>query len=167
MTPGEREEDRLLLVLVGGIFILVAIAFWPLMTVVVWATAVAVALMPFHRRCPDCGPGRFCRVPYPLGRARVSRGPLCGCKRHLFQYPVHRHHGRLPCTGIEHTGLPPSCPRSRKPSCNDMPHTIVQMMLQAVTSPGSTRFSPRSRSSSSSSSSPCSFFTVKESGMRC
>lgn len=44
------SEDQQLWLLIGAIFVVAIIAFWPLMTVMVWAVALAVALMPLHRR---------------------------------------------------------------------------------------------------------------------
>jgi predicted PurR-regulated permease PerM len=43
-------EEQKLLILLGAIFIAATIAFWPLMTVFVWGVALAVALMPLHKR---------------------------------------------------------------------------------------------------------------------
>ncbi|WP_342677565.1 hypothetical protein [Methanofollis sp. UBA420] len=44
------SEDQKLLLLIGTIFLIATVAFWPLMTVFVWAIALASALMPFHKR---------------------------------------------------------------------------------------------------------------------
>ena len=44
------SEDQKLWLLIGAIFVVAIIAFWPLMTVFVWAVALAVALMPLHQR---------------------------------------------------------------------------------------------------------------------
>ena len=43
-------EDVKLGVLILTIFIVAIIAFWPLMTVFIWAIAIAVALLPIHKR---------------------------------------------------------------------------------------------------------------------
>jgi predicted PurR-regulated permease PerM len=43
-------EDVKLGVLILAIFIVAIIAFWPLMTVFIWAIAIAVALLPIHKR---------------------------------------------------------------------------------------------------------------------
>jgi predicted PurR-regulated permease PerM len=51
------NDDLKLGLLVISIFIVAVIAFWPLMTVFIWAIAVAVALLPIHKR--------LCRVVKP------------------------------------------------------------------------------------------------------
>lgn len=43
-------EDTKLGLLIITVFIIAVIAFWPLMTVFVWAIAIAVALLPIHKR---------------------------------------------------------------------------------------------------------------------
>ena len=138
MTQWGREEDRLLLLLIGGIFIIVAIAFLPLMTVVVWATAVAVALMPFHRRLsqivsPAASAG-FLTLWVLLG-VLVVLSAVANVIYFNIQYI-----GTMATSliqGIEHTGLATFLPPLSETQLNDMPHTIVQMLLQAVTPSGS------------------------------
>lgn len=44
------SEDQKLWLLLGAIFLITLIAFWPLMTAFVWAIALAMALMPLHKR---------------------------------------------------------------------------------------------------------------------
>jgi predicted PurR-regulated permease PerM len=44
------SENKQLVLLVSAIYILCIVAFWPLMTVFVWSAAIAIALMPFHKR---------------------------------------------------------------------------------------------------------------------
>jgi predicted PurR-regulated permease PerM len=54
---GYIPDDVKLGVLVGVIFTVAVIAFWPLMTVFIWAAAIAVVLLPAHRR--------LCRIVSP------------------------------------------------------------------------------------------------------
>jgi predicted PurR-regulated permease PerM len=44
------SEDQKLWILLGAIVVISLIAFWPLMTAFIWAVALAVALMPLHKR---------------------------------------------------------------------------------------------------------------------
>lgn len=44
------SEEQKLWFLISAIFIVAIIAFWPLMTVAVWAVALGVAFMPLHKR---------------------------------------------------------------------------------------------------------------------
>ena len=43
------SENKQLVFLVAGIYLLCIVAFWPLMSVVVWSAAIAIALMSFHK----------------------------------------------------------------------------------------------------------------------
>ncbi len=49
MDPCRIREDQQLLLLVCGIYLFCILAFWPLMTVFIWAAAIATALMPFQK----------------------------------------------------------------------------------------------------------------------
>ena len=44
------SENKQVVLLIGAIYILCILAFWPLMTVFIWSAAIAIALMPFHKR---------------------------------------------------------------------------------------------------------------------
>lgn len=48
MDTLQISEDQKLLLLICGIFIACIVVFWPLVTVLIWAAAIAVALMPSH-----------------------------------------------------------------------------------------------------------------------
>jgi predicted PurR-regulated permease PerM len=50
MEPSLITEDLKLGLLVLTVFTVAIIAFWPLMTVFIWAIAIAVALLPIHKR---------------------------------------------------------------------------------------------------------------------
>lgn len=50
MESSRINEDIKLRLLILAVFIIAIIAFWPLMTMFVWVTAVAVALFPLHKR---------------------------------------------------------------------------------------------------------------------
>lgn len=45
-----NSEAQKLWLLISAVFLVAIIAFWPLMTVAVWAVALAVAFMPLHKR---------------------------------------------------------------------------------------------------------------------
>jgi len=138
MTQWGREEDRFLLIFIGGIFIIMAIAFLPLMTVVVWATAVAVALMPFHRR--------LSKIVSPAVSATfltlwVLLGVLLvlSAVANVIYFNI-QYIGTIATSltrGFEYTGLPTFLPPLSETQLNNMPQTIVQMFLQAVTPSGS------------------------------
>ena len=43
-------QDQQFLLLIGAVFLVAVIAFWPIMDMLVWAVALAVVLIPLHRR---------------------------------------------------------------------------------------------------------------------
>jgi predicted PurR-regulated permease PerM len=49
VDPFQTREDNQLLLLICAIYILCILVFWPLMTVLIWAAAIATALMPLHK----------------------------------------------------------------------------------------------------------------------
>ena len=44
------SENKQMVLLIGAIYIICILVFWPLMTVLVWSAAIAVALMSFHKQ---------------------------------------------------------------------------------------------------------------------
>jgi predicted PurR-regulated permease PerM len=49
MHPFQIRENQQLLLLICVIYIVCILVFWPLMTVLVWSAAIAIALLPFHK----------------------------------------------------------------------------------------------------------------------
>ena len=44
------SENKQVVLLIGAIYIVCILVFWPLMTVFIWSAAIAIALMSFHKR---------------------------------------------------------------------------------------------------------------------
>ena len=164
LSPG-TGDDRIVLVLICGIFIIAAIAFWPLMTVMIWTTAPAAALMPFHRR--------FSRIVKPSASAAfltlrvllIILAVLSAAANVIYsdiQY-IGTMAGSL-IRGFEHTGLAAFLPPSLRRNSTICPTPSSRCSSGPSPHRDRTRFSSGSRSSSSSSSSPCSSITAKRSG---
>jgi predicted PurR-regulated permease PerM len=49
MHPFQIRENQQLLLLICVIYIVCILVFWPLMTVLIWSAAIAIALLPFHK----------------------------------------------------------------------------------------------------------------------
>jgi len=49
MDPVQIRENQQLLLLICAIYISCILIFWPLMTVIIWSAAIAIALLPFHK----------------------------------------------------------------------------------------------------------------------
>ena len=49
MKPFQIRENQQLLLLICVIYIFCILVFWPLMTVLIWSAAIAIALLPFHK----------------------------------------------------------------------------------------------------------------------
>jgi len=138
MASSGNGEDRLVLVLICGIFIVAGIAFWPLMTVLIWTIALAAALMPFHRRLSRMVKPSASATFLTLWVLLVILAVLSAAANVIYsdiQY-VGTMAGSL-IRGFEHTGLATFLPPLSAAQLNDMPRTIVQMLLSAVTSSGS------------------------------
>jgi predicted PurR-regulated permease PerM len=43
-------ENQELLLFICAVYLFCILVFWPLMTVVIWSAAIAVALFPFHKQ---------------------------------------------------------------------------------------------------------------------
>jgi predicted PurR-regulated permease PerM len=50
MDPFRISDKLAVLLLIGAIYLACIIVFWPLITVLIWAAAIAIALMPFHKK---------------------------------------------------------------------------------------------------------------------
>jgi hypothetical protein len=48
MDPFRIRENQQLLLLIRAIYISCILVFWPLMTVIIWSAAIAIALLAYH-----------------------------------------------------------------------------------------------------------------------
>jgi predicted PurR-regulated permease PerM len=135
MDPFLIREDRQLLLLICAIYLLCIMAFWPLMTVLVWAAAIAIALMPLHKQ--------LSRVVEPsisvtfitvwvllviLLVLSVSSSILYGNIDHIGTMVASLVHG------FKNTGLSAFLPTFTEAQFSNMPDTLVQLLLQSLLS---------------------------------
>lgn len=129
------SEDQKLLLLIGIVFIIAIVAFWPLMTVFVWAIALASALMPFHKRFLK-------RVKPSVSATLTTLGvvllilAVSSLAASVF-YANLKVIGSMVATmvqGLENTRLAAFLPTFTADQLSDMPQTLVQLMLETLLS---------------------------------
>jgi predicted PurR-regulated permease PerM len=135
MELPRRDEDLTLWILIAVILVISAIAFWPLMTVFVWTVALAVALMPFHQRLSMIVKPSVSAMFITLWVFLLILAVISAAANVVFaniQYI-----GVMATTlvkGLAHTGFESVLPPMSAGQLNDIPGTIVQLVLNAVTS---------------------------------
>jgi predicted PurR-regulated permease PerM len=129
------SENKQLVLLVSAIYILCIVAFWPLMTVVVWSAAIAIALMPFHKRLSGIvNPSvsvTFITVWVLLVILlvlSVSASILYGNIDHIGTMVASLVHG------FKNTGVSAFLPTFTDEQFSHMPETLVQLLLQSLLS---------------------------------
>jgi len=129
------SEDQKLWLLIGAIFVVAIIAFWPLMTVMVWAVALAVALMPLHQRLSR-------RVKPSLSALVLTLGFLLAIMllvsaATIVIYDEIEYIGTMVSTlvrGFDNTGFAAFLPTFTAAQLSNMPQTLVQMLLDTLLS---------------------------------
>jgi predicted PurR-regulated permease PerM len=129
------SENKQLVLLVSVIYILCIVAFWPLMTVFVWSVAIAIALLPFHKR--------LMRIVKPsvsvlfitvwvllviLLVLSVSASILYGNIDHIGTMVASL------VSGFKNTGVSAFLPTFTEDQVSNMPETLVQLLLQSLLS---------------------------------
>jgi predicted PurR-regulated permease PerM len=129
------SENKQLALLVGSVYIICIVAFWPLMPVFVWSAAIAVALMSFHKH--------LSRIVRPsvsvtfltvwvlliiLLALSVSASILYGSIDHIGRMVASLVHG------FQNTGVSAVLPTFTEAQFSHMPDTLVQLMLQSLLS---------------------------------
>jgi len=135
MDPFQIREDHQLLLLIGGIYLACILIFWPLITVLIWAAAIATALLPFHKE--------LSRIVKPsvsvtfitlwvlliiLLVLTVSSSILYGNIDHIGTMVASLVHG------FKNTGLSAFMPTFTETQFSNMPKTLVQLLLQSLIS---------------------------------
>jgi predicted PurR-regulated permease PerM len=135
MDPFQMREDHQLLLLICAVYILCILAFWPLMTVFIWAAAIAIALMPFHTY--------LSRIVKPsvsvtfitlwvlliiLLVLSVSSSIVYGNIDRIGTMVASLVHG------FNNTGLSAFLPTFTEAQFSHMPETLVQLLLQSLLS---------------------------------
>jgi predicted PurR-regulated permease PerM len=129
------SEDQKLLLLIGMVFLIATVAFWPLMTVFVWAIALASALMPLHKRFLK-------RVKPSVSATFITLGVVLlilvvSSLAAGVLYADLEFIGSMVAAmvqGLQNTGFSAFLPTFTAAQLSDMPETLVQMMLQTLLS---------------------------------
>ncbi len=129
------SEDQKLWLLIGAVFVVAIIAFWPLMTVIVWAIALAVALIPLHQRLSR-------RVKPSLSALFITLGVLLAIMLFVSAativiYNEIDYTGTLVSTlvkGFDNTGFAAFLPTFTTAQLSNMPQTLIQMLLDTLLS---------------------------------
>jgi predicted PurR-regulated permease PerM len=129
------SENKQLVLLVSAIYILCIVAFWPLMTVLIWSAAIAIALMPFHKRLS-------CRVKPSVSVIFITVWVLLIILLVLsvtasIVYGSIDHIGTMVASlvhGFENTGISAFLPTFTEEQFSQMPETLVQLLLQSLLS---------------------------------
>jgi predicted PurR-regulated permease PerM len=135
MDPIQISEDKQLLLLICAIFITCILVFWPLMTVLIWSAAIAVALIPFHKRFS-------CRVKPSVSVIFITVWVLLIILLVLsvtasIVYGSIDHIGTMVASlvhGFENTGVSAFLPTFTEEQLSHMPETLVQLLLQSLLS---------------------------------
>jgi len=129
------SEDQKLLLLIGMVFLIATVAFWPLMTVFVWAIALASALMPFHKRFLKRVKPSVSATLITLGVVLVILA-VSSLAASVF-YANLEFIGSMVAAmvqGLQNTRLAAFLPTFTADQLSDMPQTLVQLMLQTLLS---------------------------------
>jgi predicted PurR-regulated permease PerM len=129
------SENKQLVLLVSAIYILCIVAFWPLVTVFVWSAAIAIALMPFHKRL-SCIVKPSVSVTFItvwvlliiLLVLSVTASILYGNIDHIGTMVASLVHG------FKNTGVSAFLPTFTEEQFSHMPETLVQLLLQSLLS---------------------------------
>lgn len=129
------SENKQLVFLVGAIYLLCIVAFWPLMPVFVWSAAIAIALMSFHKRLSGIVRPSVSVVFITvwvllvvLLALSVSANILYGNIDHIGTMVASMVHG------FNNTGVSAYLPTFTEEQFSHMPDTLVQLLLQSLLS---------------------------------
>ena len=110
------SENKQVVLLIAAIYIVCILVFWPLMTVLIWSAAIAVALMSFHKRLSGIvKPSVSVTFITRLGSPRYPARAIGLVEYIVWQHRPYRDHGYF--TGTAVLKIPNflrSCQHSRK-----------------------------------------------------
>ena len=135
MEYSQISDDVKLTILIISIFIATIIAFWSLMTVFVWAVAIASALLPAHKR--------LCRIVKPSVSATfitvwvlllilvimvLAAGILIDNEEHIGDMALSM------VTGLKNTGFSGLLPSFSQEQLSDFDETLKDLMVKVILS---------------------------------
>jgi predicted PurR-regulated permease PerM len=133
MEYSQTSDEVKLAILIIAIFIVTIIAFWSLMTVFVWAVAIASALLPAHKR--------LCRIVKPSVSATfitvwvlllilvvmvLAAGILIDNEEHIGDMALSM------VTGLKNTGLSGFLPSFSEAQLSDFDETLKDLMVKVI-----------------------------------
>ncbi len=129
------SENKQLVFLIGAIYILCIVAFWPLMTMLVWAAAIAVALISFHKNLSGIVKPAVSVTFITVWVLLVILLVLSVSASIL--YVNIDHIGIMVASlvhGFNNTSVSAFLPTFTEAQFSDMPDTLVQLLLQSLLS---------------------------------
>jgi predicted PurR-regulated permease PerM len=135
MNLFQISEDQQVLLLICAIFIVCIVVFWPLMTVLIWSAAIAIALMPFQKKLSS-------RVKKSVSVTFITVWVLLVILL-VLSVSASIVYGRIDqigtmvasmVHGFKNTGLSAFLPSLTDAQVSNMPDTLVQLMLQSLLS---------------------------------
>jgi predicted PurR-regulated permease PerM len=129
------SENKQVLLLIFTIYILCILAFWPLLTVFIWSAAIAIALMPFHKKL-SCIVKPSVSVVFMtvwvllaiLVMLSVSVSILYGSIDHIGSMVASI------VNGYDNTGVSGFLPNFTDDQVSNMPDTLVRLLVQSLLS---------------------------------
>lgn len=129
------SEDQKVLFLICAVYILCIVAFWPLMTVFIWSAAIAIALMPFHKKLSSLVKPSVSVIFITvwvllviLLVLSVSVSIIYGNIDQIGNMVASLVHG------FKNTGVSTILPTFTEAQISDMPDTLVLLLLQTLLS---------------------------------
>ncbi len=129
------SENKQVVLLIGAIYIVCILVFWPLMTVLIWSAAIAIALMSFHKRLSGIVKPSvsvtFITVwvlLLILLVLSVSSNLLYGNIDHIGTMVTSL------VSGFKNTGFSTFLPTLTEKQISNMPDTLIQLLLQSLLS---------------------------------
>ena len=135
MNQNKPEDKKTLLLLVCTIYILCIIVFWPLVTVVIWSAAIAVALLPLHKKLTT--------VLKPAVSVTFLTVWVLLVILLVLMVSVSILYGNIDRIGVmvasmvhgfKNTGFASVLPTFTEAQFSNMPETLVQLLLQSLLS---------------------------------
>jgi len=129
------SENKQMVLLISAIYILCIVAFWPLLTVFVWSAAIAIALLPFHKRVSRIVKPSFSVIFITVWGLlaillvlSVSASIVYGNIDRIGTMVASMVHG------FKNTGVSVYLPTFTEQQFSHMPDTLVQLLLQSLMS---------------------------------
>ena len=137
MKSFQTSEDQLLLLLICAIYIVCILVFWSLVPVLIWAAAIAIALMPFHKHLSQFVKPSVSVTFITLWALLVTLLVIAIALSIL--YTNIDHIGAMVSSmvnGFKNTGLSAFLPTFTEQQISDMPRTLSGLLIQSLLSMG-------------------------------